>query len=75
MANFSSSALRRAFIMPQSSLRALPNSSGTPTLTTAVLMPDTKVTLTPFNELIEADYKTGTGSMLAGILGHKGPGG
>ena len=60
--------------MPQTSLRALPNASGTPTLTTAVLMPDTKVTLTPFNELIEADYKTGTGSMLAGIQGRKGPG-
>lgn len=61
--------------MPQpGGMLALPNATGAPTMTTAVLMPDTKVTLTPFNELIEADYKTGTGSMLAGILGRKGPG-
>lgn len=74
MSNFSSSPLVRLFAMPQTSLLALPNSTGTPTMTTAKLLPHTKADFTPFNELIEADFMTGTGSELAGILGRKGPG-
>lgn len=73
MSTFGSSPLQRVFVMPQTALRTLPNATGTPTLTTAKLIPHRKVTLTPFNELITADYKTGTGSMLAGQLGRKGP--
>lgn len=71
---FSSSPLVRAFCLAQSSLRTLPNSTGTPTMTGNKMFPFTRFVLTPGNEIIEDDSKTGTGSMTVGRAGRKGPG-
>jgi hypothetical protein len=75
MANYSSAPLRSVVVVPQASLRTIPNTSGAASFTNAALIPhdDVKISPTPGVVLEEAQYKTGDGSMLTGIQGMKGP--
>jgi hypothetical protein len=68
---FSSAVLRRLYFAPQTLLATVPNSTGTWTNTGAKFIPFTKADLRRMVVPIQADYKTGTGSMLAGIPGRK----
>ena len=69
MAIYSGSPLRRLWILAQSALATIPNSSGTFTSTGMKLIPFNTAELRSLSELIEAAFKTGTGSTLTGILG------
>jgi hypothetical protein len=68
---FSSAVLRRLGFSPQTLLATIPNSTGTWTNTGFKFCPHTKADLRRIVAPIQADYKTGTGSMLAGIPGRK----
>ena len=66
---FSSSPLRRMYLQPQTALGTVVTASGTWDPTTAKVVPHTKCDLQRNIQMIAADYKTGTGSMLAGVAG------
>jgi len=73
MAAYSGAPLQRLYALAQSALATIPNSGGTLTNTGNKLIPHTRAELRRIVEMIEAEYKTGTGSMLAGIPGrHSG---
>lgn len=69
MSQFSGGPLQRLYAQLQSTVGAVPNGTGTWTNTGANLVPHIKAQLRRLQALIEAEYKTGTGSMLAGIPG------
>jgi hypothetical protein len=69
MSVFSSSPLRRLWLAPQTTFNAVPNSTGTWTDTGATMNPYTNANIQRMVGLIDADYKTGKASKLAGIAG------
>ena len=71
MSQFSSGALYRLWLQIQTLLATIPNTSGTWTQTGAKYVPHNKVTIKRIDPLIEAQFKTGTGSMLSGVQGGK----
>lgn len=68
---FSGAPLRRLYAQAQTSVATILNSTGTWNSATAKLIPHIRIAITRVAPLIEAEYKTGTGSILAGILGGK----
>jgi len=71
MAIQGSGPLYRLYAQSQAALATVLNTSGTWNSATAKLIPHNKITLTRNAPLISADYKTGTGSVQAGIAGGK----
>lgn len=65
----SSSPLYRLYLQPQTALNTVVNSTGTWNPSTAKVVPFTKASLKRMIAMINSDYKTGTGSTLAGIPG------
>ncbi len=69
-ANFSGGPLSRLYLCPQAALQTVPNSAGVATLTNYKLAPHVKWQMKRGEPtLIESEYKTGTGSMQAGVAG------
>lgn len=69
MSNFSGAPLRRLYAQSQTAVQTVLNSSGAWTNTGAKLVPHIKAEIKRITALIAAEFKTGTGSMLAGIGG------
>lgn len=70
MSIFSSSPLYRLYLQSQpGGLNVIPNTSGVWNSATAKLFPFTKIELKAMVDAIQADYKTGNGSMLSYING------
>lgn len=72
MSLFSGAPLRRLYAQLQVSVAIIVNTSGTWNSATAKLVPHIKAELVRNTALISAEYKTGTGSMLAGVPGKNG---
>lgn len=72
MSVFSSSALQRVYIGPQTVLRTIPNASGAWTTTGVKWAPHVSIDMPTATELVTPQFKTGTGSNLRGIPGRQG---
>ena len=72
MAVFSGSPLYRVYAQPQATYGTVPNSTGTWTNTGAKLIPHARLDLKALEDLIEANWKTGTAAMLTGTKGQAG---
>jgi hypothetical protein len=69
---FSSSALRRLYTQLQTVVGTIINTGGTWNSAAANLVPHVKIEIKRITALIEAEYKTGTSSMLTGVAGKNG---
>lgn len=72
MAVFSSSAPIRVYTGPQTTLRTIPNSSGTWTTTGVKWAPHVSIDMPTATELVQPTFKIGSGGKLAGIPGRQG---